>query len=237
MTLARLAVITCVCAATLARADASYEWLSQPPATVADLVWRKAIGYALIQGRNDTSFTLYEPCCGGDGMRPTRLSIPLGRLVPISDAGYHPPESKEYSNSLRLGVLEVRGALVQIVTDPVRARTAWVEKKHFAEVVLFTSLEAGCCVMLLHLPGAERVEVHAEPSDASTVLRAFNPPTTEWDRTTLEILEVRGGWLKIGNHFNPLAGEPEGFQRQPGWIRMRDGRGRLVFWVANPDSC
>jgi hypothetical protein len=235
MSAARLLVIGCVLAATLARADASFEWLTQPPQTVRELVWVQTVGFALIQGRSDTAFTLYEPF--GDGLRATTKTITLGRFIPLSDSGYHPPESPEYSNLLRLAVVAKRGELVQIVTDPVRGRTAWLERKHFGAVTFFSELKAECCVQLLHLPGAERIEVHAQPRDDSTVLRAFNPPKSELDRATLEVLEVRGGWMKIGNHFNPLAGEPEGFKREPGWIRMRDERGRLVFWVVNPDSC
>lgn len=247
MRCARLIVTTCVLLATMVRADGSYEWLSQPPGVVHDAVWQQTIGFALVMGKNATVFPTFERV--GEELRPTGKTIALGQLLPLSDGGYHPPDSKEDSNQLRLAVVGLRGAFVQVIVEPRLGRAMWLEKQAFDAVVPFTELKPGCCVQLLHLPGAERVEVHAQPRDDSKVLRAFNPPKTEWERTTLEILEVRGGWLKVGNHFNPIthptsspqgaliAGEPEGFQREPGWVRMRDEKGRLVFWVVNPDTC
>lgn len=236
MVLARLCGIGCVLVATVSSADASFEWLTQDPRVVHPMVWEQTVGFAVIQGSNDATFPTFERV--GELIRPTGKTIALRQVLPLSDSGYHPPESSAYSNALRIGVLRQHNDFVQVVIDPVRGRMTWLEKKHFAAVTLFSAMKTPeCCLQLLHLGGAERIEVHAQPRDDSKILRAFNPPKDDWDRATLEILEVRGGWMKIGNHFNPLGGEPEGFRREPGWIRMRDDKGRLVFWVVNPDSC
>lgn len=53
----------------------------------------------------------------------------------------------------------------------------------------------------------------------------------------LEVVEVREGWVKIANHFSAIEGRPPDFKPEAGWIKLRDDRGRVVFWFVNPDTC
>jgi hypothetical protein len=195
------------------------------PRGLPDAVWRQAIGFALLEGHSDARFL------STDGR-----SFQLGIVHGLSGSGE--PDARGTTGRMRVAVLTVREDFVQIVSDPQRGLTVWIERRALGDTLtLWSSLRPGCCVQLLHLNGAERVEARAAPRDDAKVVRAFNPPRDGAAPHTLEIVEVRGEWVKIANHFAPVAGEPEGFQRQPGWIRLRDARGRLVFWVVDPDSC
>ncbi|MFT3707941.1 MAG: hypothetical protein QM817_09820 [Archangium sp.] len=193
---------------SFARADNPSEALRVDPPAISDSVWRQSIGYAFLNGGKD------------DVLRSTRgRTFTLGIVRGVSEDG---------DGLRRVAVLTVREDFVQIVSDPERNMTLWVERKALDSLTLWEQLKPQCCVQLLHLAGAERVEARALPRDDSKVVRAFNPPSAP-----LEILEVRGEWMKVGNQ---NTGD-ETFVSNPGWIRLRDGRGRLVFWFVQPDNC
>jgi len=218
------------------RADASYDLLLVTPRAVPDVVWRQAIGFVELRGFAATTLQTWVRSSSGEFTRGDTL--PLGALVPISSAGYHPPESPDYVSPSKLPLLATERGYLRIVINPLRPRSAWFLERELRERLpgswrsMFTRSTPGCCAQLLFLEGADRVEVFATPG--GTPFKVLTPgPDPQW----LEVVELRDGWVKVQNHFNELGGKPPGFRPEPGWIRLRDERGRLVFWFVNPDSC
>lgn len=113
------------------------------------------------------------------------------------------------------------------------ATRADLTRLHSYRRYLFTQSTRACCAQLLFLEGAERVKVFSRPN-AEVAQRVFERKSRPvW----LEVVEVREGWVKIENHFPAILGTPLNFKPEPGWIKLRDDRRRLVFWFVNPDTC
>jgi len=234
----RACLLTLLLLSSRAWADASYELLLVTPRAVPDVVWQQAIGFVELRGLAATTLQTWVRSPSGEFTRGGTLT--LGALVPISSAGYHPPESPEYVSPSRLPVLATERGHLRLVIDPLRPRSAWFLERELGERLpgtsrsMFTnSTTRRCCAQLLFLEGADRVEVFAKPGGE----KAFKVLTPGEEPQWLEVVEVRAGWVKVENHFNALGGKPEGFRSEPGWIRLRDERGRLVFWFVDPDSC
>lgn len=215
-------------------ADGSLDLLLVEPRRVPDIVWKQTIGFVELIGPTQTELQTWQRTPSGGFRRGPKRR--LADLAALSSSGYHPPDNTVSINPSKLALLAVESGHVRLVIDPLRPASAWFREDELAKLpgyarAFFTNSPRRCCAQLLFL--GDRVEVFDRPNAARPLRVHERKRGPVW----LEVVAVRDGWVKVENHFSELTGKPPGFEAEPGWIRLRDDQGRLVFWFVNPDSC
>jgi hypothetical protein len=164
--------------------------------------------------------------------------------IPVSNFGYYPPPGPYAVDEYRYPITARQGRYLQIVIDPIDNRRRWldpeeVEKDFRARVVMFDSLATVG-------PGEIFLDVFRFTPDRRC--RLYNAPSPDADFKViseadtagylLSVLEVRGGFARVGNYIVNYENQPEAPKVVPlGWVRIWDDEGVLLVWIENVDLC
>jgi len=168
----------------------------------------------------------------------------LNGTIPVSNFGYYPPFEPYAVDEYRYPITARRGRYLQIVTDPVDNRRRWldpeeVQRNFRVKVVMLDSLAAVS-------PGELFLDVFRFTPDRKCRLYKTPSPDADFRLISetdtagylLSILEVRGGFARVGNYVVNLVNQLETPKIVPlGWVRIWDDEGVLLIWIKNEDLC
>jgi len=188
-----------------------------------------------------------EPEGQADQFEPQRKLGLLAATIPVSNYGYHPPMGGlpiDDVYSYRYPIVERCSSFLNIVYDPVENWRAWVdlrdvEQDFFTQAVMLDSLAAA-------EPGSLFLDVFRFTPDRKC--RLYKAPSLDADfrviseqdtaEYLLTVLEVRGGFARVGNYITNPENQIEAPKIVPlGWVRIWDDDGVLLIWVKNEDLC
>jgi hypothetical protein len=168
----------------------------------------------------------------------------LNGTIPVSNFGYYPPFEPYAVDEYRYPITARKGRYLQIVIDPVDNRRRWldpeeVEKDFRARVVMFESLAAVA-------PGEIFLDVFRFTLDRKCRLYRTPNPDADFKLMSeedtpgylLSVLEVRGGFARVGNYIVNIDNQLEAPKIVPlGWVRIWDDEGVPLIWIKNEDQC
>jgi len=182
-----------------------------------------------------------------DRFEPYRKLNVLAATIPVSNYGYHPPIGGVVADDVcgyRYPIVERCSSYLNIVYDPVENWRAWVDLRDlkqdfFTQVVMLDSLAAVG-------PGEFFLDVFRFTPDRKC--RLYKTPSPDADFRViseqdtagylLTVLEVRGGFARVGNYIENFENQLEAPKIVPlGWVRIWDDDGVLLIWIKNEDLC
>ena len=168
----------------------------------------------------------------------------LNGTIPVSNFGYYPPFEPYAVDEYRYPITARRGRYLQIVIDPVDNRRRWLDPKEAENgfrtgVVMFESLAAVA-------PGEIFLDVFRFKPDRKCRLYKTPSPDADFRLISetdtagylLSVLEVRGGFARVGNYIVNINNQLEAPKIVPlGWVRIWDDEGVPLIWIKNEDQC
>ena len=168
----------------------------------------------------------------------------LNGTIPVSNFGYYPPFEPYAVDEYRYPITARQGRYLQIALDPIDNRRRWldpkeVEKDFRTRVVMFESLAAVA-------PGELFLDVFRFTPDRKCRLYKTPSPDADFKLISegdtpgylLSVLEVRGGFARVGNYIVNIDNQLEAPKIVPlGWVRIWDDEGVPFVWIKNEDLC
>jgi hypothetical protein len=168
----------------------------------------------------------------------------LNGTIPVSNFGYYPPFEPYAVDGYRYPITARRGRYLQIVIDPVDNRRRWldpeeVEKDFRVKVVMLDSLAAvspgELFLDVFRFTPDRRCRLYETPSPDAGFRLISETDTAGY---LLSALEVRGGFVRVGNYIVNFENQLEAPKIVPlGWVRIWDDDGVLLIWIKNEDLC
>lgn len=228
-----MSLFACLLAGS-ALADAEYEGLEHDVTAVHPSVWRDTVAVLELPGGAASELLPLFSLSAKDGTFAQTGVIAAGRLVPLSTRGYHPPADPATVNRAKLPVVKMskaRQGFILVIIDAVKGTTAWMQPPADATVTKLEDIRASA--QLLFPTGRPHIDVYARPGDKFPARTVTSTSVVHYD-----VVEARDGFVRLHVHQNDVmdAPPPPGFDKDVGWIRVRDAIG-IVFWPVNPDTC
>lgn len=167
-------------------------------------------------------------------------TLKVKKTIPISNFGYHPPVDELCISNYRYPIVAKFEQYLCIVYDPIKNLKTWVnmkevEENFYTSTVMVDSIKipSSFFVDIFYFTKSGKRKLYKEPrNDAKYIIISKN----ESKYGLLKIIGQKKDFVKIGIVHVDFDTYEESIE-PIGWVKIRDGQGRLMFWIKYVDLC